>query len=288
MADHLNKTYEDFFVGKDAIANKQATVRQTFVDGEFVWQPVTNIELHNEGRRERNKAEFHYKKGWFPKVAPLLEEYGTILNERYRKELWKRATTLQVEDEYEEMFNEVEALPMKNLGSDYSNTVGNYSINAEVQFDLFVRNMIYKDELDDVFAFGVGLKDYLVKKKDIAHQPLFENTVKYLETAIEMQVRGRKQLNFPGGFVQRNGSIIRNGQGNIYKFDWIKMLRSAKSMASAPIMWLKLPQGTANGIFTYMFSLKEGIKDSLIRSSKIGNWMGIDGDQASFTFRDYM
>lgn len=186
------------------------------------------------------------------------------------------------------MFNETEALPIKYTGSKYTNSTGNYSINAEVQFDKFARNMIYKDELDDVYAFGVGLMEYLNKKKDLQHQPLFENTVKYLETAIEMQVRGRKQLNFPGGFVQRNGSIIRNGQGNIYKFDWIKMLRSAKTAASAPIMWLKVPQGTANGIFTYMFTLKESIKDSLIKSGQIGNWMGIDGDQTSFTFKDYM
>lgn len=60
------------------------------------------------------------------------------------------------------------------------------------------------------------------------------------------------------------------------------MLRSLKNAASAPIMWLKPLQGTANGVFTYMFTLKESIKDSI---TSRGVW-GVDGDQASFTFRD--
>ena len=55
---------------------------------------------------------------------------------------------------------------------------------------------------------------------------------------------------------------------------------------SAPIMWLKPLAGTANGVFTYMFTLKEAIKNDLIRQGKVGNFLGIDGDEVGFGVKD--
>jgi len=51
-------------------------------------------------------------------------------------------------------------------------------------------------------------------------------------------------------------------------------------MAAAPVMWLKPLQGTANGIFTYMFTYKEALKNSAIRNF---TWHGIQGDEFQFT-----
>jgi len=175
---------------------------------------------------------------------------------------------------------------MKYLGSDYSNSSDNYSINPEIQFDKFVRNSILKEELEEVYAYGKGIQLYLnndPENLDEQGKPMLTNTMEYLKTALDMQVRGRKQLKVPGDFIQRNGSVIRTGDGQrIYMIDWAKVLRTLKSAASAPIMWLKPLQGTANGIFTYMYTLKEAIKNDMLRQKRIGNFIGIDGDDAMF------
>lgn len=56
--------------------------------------------------------------------------------------------------------------------------------------------------------------------------------------------------------------------------------------AAAPIMWLKPLAGTANGIFTYMFTLKEAIKNDIIRSGRKGSFIGINGDEVDFGVKD--
>lgn len=179
---------------------------------------------------------------------------------------------------------------MKYLGSDYANSSNNYSINPEIQFDKFIRNSILKEELEEVYAYGKGIQLYLnndPSKLDEQGKPMMSNTIEYLKTALDFQVRGRKQLKVPGGFIQRNGSIIRTGDGQrVYMIDWAKVLRTLKSAASAPIMWLKPLQGTANGIFTYMYTLKEAIKNDMLRQKNVGNFIGIDGDEVGFGVKD--
>lgn len=56
--------------------------------------------------------------------------------------------------------------------------------------------------------------------------------------------------------------------------------------AAAPIMWLKPLAGTANGIFTYMFTLKEAIKNDIIRGGRKGSFIGINGDEVDFGVKD--
>lgn len=57
-------------------------------------------------------------------------------------------------------------------------------------------------------------------------------------------------------------------------------------MAAAPIMWLKPLAGTANGIFTYMYTLKEAVKNDIVKSKQIGNFFGINGDEYMFGVAD--
>lgn len=47
-------------------------------------------------------------------------------------------------------------------------------------------------------------------------------------------------------------------------------------------MGLKFFQGTANGVFTGLYTVKESFKDEIIRS-KLGKFIGIDGNQVAFT-----
>ena len=223
-ADFHLDVYDSFFIGKDALANKTATYR-------FRWSketgmkertPITNLELHNEYRKKAKSSGFVYERGWFPKTPTTLEEFGYIWNKEYRQELWRRHVTLHHEVEHELEFNELEVIPLKYLGSDYLNTSENYSINAEMNFDKFVRNALLKEELEQVYAYGKGIQYYLAAKGNTdetgAHE--FDNTISYLKTALESQVRGRRQLKFQGGFLERAGSVIRTGDGGrVYLFN---------------------------------------------------------------------
>lgn len=286
LAKFLNETYSSFFLGANAVANRPATVREK--TGEFGLTEVvkiSNLELANEARADRHNSAFEYTSGWFPKVPKLMEEYGTILNPAYRKEMWDRSVKSILEDQYEQAFNYHEAVPMKYLGSDFIDSNQNFSMNAERQFEKFVANMTMKKYLDDVYAFGKGLMYYLEYSRADENNR-YTNTIEYLKTALEMQVRGRKQMEFKPGFLGRQDWSARDTKGNVYAVDWLKVLRSARNVASAPIMWLKAGPGIANGIFAYLFTFKEAIKNDLIKAGPIAKMTGIEGDEFSFRAKD--
>lgn len=50
-------------------------------------------------------------------------------------------------------------------------------------------------------------------------------------------------------------------------------------------MWLKPAAGTANAIFTYLFTLKEALKNDMLRGG-VGKWLGVDGNELSFGVGD--
>lgn len=189
------------------------------------------------------------------------------------------------EANFELDWNEIEAVPIKYLGNEWIDSSRLYSRNAEYQFDLFTRNMEMKDALEDAYAFGKGLQLYLnISDPENPNKAMYENTIEFLEKQIDMQVRNRDQRDFSGGFVQRNIVPARLGTSrSTMGLSWVKIIRNLTRLAAAPIMWLKPLQGTANGIFITMYSIKEAIKDSVLKSGKIH---GIDGDQVSFTIKD--
>ena len=216
-----------------------------------------------------------------------MEEFKGPFNSEYWDQIKKRYLTLEEDNEYDDLFNTVEALPMKYLGTQSIELSKNYSRSAEWQFMKFIRMAIAKEELDDVFAFGRGIMEYLKQEQAQDKNTSYTNTVNYLKTAIDMQVRGVRQNNFPGGFVQRNGSIVRSEHGHLYKLDWLKMIRSFKTLAAGPAMWLKPIQGSANTVFTYLVTLKEGLKNSITRAVN-NKFLGVDGDQTAFGVGDVL
>jgi len=279
LVDYMNKHYKAELT---KVGGKAATVGIAIDRGDVSNVILSNLDLTNKQRLFKGYEKYEHYDGWFPKTYKMLEEHGTILNKSYREEFIKQNFTLHVEDTYEETFNEVEAIPIKYLGNKYIDSSENYSLNAEAQFDKMMRNLIYKDELDNIYTIGKAMQFYLQLKGDNRTGVDYSNTIKYLETAIEMQVRGRKwQLTKPLQHRQESG--LRNEFGGMNRINWIKTIRSLKSAAAAPIMWLKPLAGTANGVFTYMVLLKEGLKGSLSTGAPM---FGVDGDQVSFTVRD--
>lgn len=287
----MTDTYKSFFEnanGVTALANRVATVQLDTSGNEIQWKPISNLALHNHYRKtERESSPFAYYDGWFPKVQKLMEEFKGPLHAEYWDQIKKRYLTLEEDHEYEDVFNNVEALPMKYLGTQSIELSKNYSRSAEWQFMKFVRNSILKEELDDVFAFGRGVMEYLQQEQKVDKNTSYNNTVNYLRTAIDMQVRNISQRSFPGGFVQRNEGFTRSEYGHLYKLDFLKMIQSFKNLAAGPVMWLKPIQGSANAVFAYMVTLKEGLKNSIIKAVN-DKFLGVDGDQLSFTLSDIM
>lgn len=89
MARFIDSTYRDFFVDNGAtksVANRVATMGEKYVDGERVFEEISNLDLHNQSMRQRRNKAFYYESGWFPKVPKLLEEYGSIFSKAYLQE----------------------------------------------------------------------------------------------------------------------------------------------------------------------------------------------------------
>lgn len=280
LADFMRNTYKDFFVNKGnniALANRVATLD---INKERAFEKVTNLELHNKYRKEREASNFEYYEGWFAKVPKLLEEYGGPTNMEYWQQVKRKNFTIQEENEYEDLFNNVEALPMKYLGTETMEISENYSMSAEWSFMKFVRMAILKEELDDVFAFGKGVQMYLENEQKRDPSNGFRNTIEYMKKQMDMQIRGVKQREFQGGFVGRNGSILTSKEGHLYKIDWLKAIRSFKNVAAGPVMWLKPFAGSANTVFTYMATLKDGLKNSILNRIN-GKIMGVDSPETN-------
>lgn len=278
FAEFIHKSYSQFFINeqgnfsegnrKIALANKTATYKSV---SESVQKPVTNLQLHN-GELERSapiKDSFVYSKGFFPKVPRRLEEFGSILNKNRAKEAWKRFSSFYIEDVYEGWHSQTEALPMKYLGNSIIDAnPQKFSMNIEYQFDKFMKAYINKEELDDVYALGKGIQ-YMAQSNQQ------DRLADFLDKQIKQQIQG----------ISQSRTSKKNFVGkNKYNLDFLKMLGGLKNVAAAPIMWLNIVGGSANSVFTYMFAVKESVKNQVMKNG--ADFFGIDGKSVDFTAED--
>jgi len=282
LVKYLQDSYEGFFVDSKskygtAVWNQVATTRKIKGVEEF----VTNGELFN-GMKGGDKfsvnartSPFKYSRETFMPMIyrsawEIVEKEGAASKE-HRDHLYHKYLKMFYEDTFDQWYNSEEALPLKYLPNDYVLASGNYSINLEQQFDLFMRSMIYKEELDDVYAFGKGLQ-YLFDPQ-IEDSKAWKRAKHFMKLNIEMQLKGRRQKD-----IQLFGRRRK---------DIIKMGRTFKQGAAAPIMWLKPITGTVNGIFAFMVNIKEAMKGSIIKdAAKLFPGLKLNTDIADFTVSD--
>lgn len=270
FATWVADSYEEFFVNKGkkvALANQIAT----YIPGPNGFQKaLTNLDVYN-GKLSfgKRKISFEYKKGFFPKIPKDLSEFSSFGVKA--KEWWTRFSSYHLEDTYANESHIDTAIPMKYLGSSLIDSDPNkFSFNVERQFDLFNRQMIFKEELDDAYSLGKGVQHYLEFEKQG-----MPRAASYLKTAVETQVRNRNQRSTKPEFNAKNSSRI----------DWLKILSSSKSLAVAPIMWFNWVGGVANGVFGFAYTHKEGLKNSILASNK-GPFKGLDTNHVDFTEKD--
>jgi len=206
---------------------------------------------------------------------------------RYWSDLRRKYFTSHIESEFTQEDNVEEAIPWRYLGNpEINNNPSLYSHNLEHTFLQFMQYYTMKEELTDVFALGRGIMEYTKNIVDPNKGTTLDNTAKYLEKAIEMQIRGKRETKFDGGLLSKDIPFIRSVRGNAERPDWVKIIRGIKSASGAPIMLLKPFQGAANAVFISLYTLKEGIKDSILQALGKDNFLGVDTNYTAFTSED--
>lgn len=280
--DFVNDSIEKFFVDEKSEFIDPATGKQTALANKIVTYkkskghevPVTNLMLFNKelkrsGRREQGKKwEYYY--GFLPKYAPQLDDiakqHGGYLSKGMLQYLWNKHVTNFWEYEFDGWGNTQEGIPLKGLGNQFIDNNGYYTLNLELAVDTFIKNMYYKQHMDEVYTFGLGLQMYL-KELTRAEETLSLNRLtEWFEDSVQQHILGRKDLT--NDWLTRNFKI--NTAKGYQQFNFPKFLRTLRNFFSSATMWLKPVTGIANHIFATIVTLKEGFKNSVLSSADFG------------------
>lgn len=174
---------------------------------------VTEGELYNgikDGynfRPNSAKSPFKYVREelipMIPKTAEEIRSTDGVLSAKHAEHLKNHYGKMYYEEYFEQWYNDEMILPFKYLPNEKAMNQENFSLNAEMQFDRFMRAMIFKEELDDVYALGKSIQWSLQLKTDSDLKPMFKNTTNFLDDMLEMVIRGRTQRSFEGKMFGR-------------------------------------------------------------------------------------
>lgn len=264
--------YIDPRTGKQkAMANMVATIRK--MGGQD--KSITNIELAKMSGKmtsdvfEDNGGKFY--RGFMPKYPPqtedIIREHG-VMSKEFVALLKNKYLTNYYEAFYEGWFSTEEAIPMKYLGGGEIDMNNNYTLDVELMMDNFVKQYYYKQEMDQVYTYGIAMKMYLTAKERKDDSITFEKTAQWFEDSVNQHVLGRRA----DTLTLTRREIRRKDIDNFKRFDVVKFLRSLKNFFAGPTMWLKPLSGLANATFAYLTSLKEAVK----------NEFGIQGEHVKF------
>ena len=179
--------------------------------------------MHLNPKPGQNPKVFKYDSGFFFKVGVTDDEMGNPISRlkdpRYWKNLKQKYTKNLTESELTQEDNLEEAIPWRYLGNAEINNSDWYSKNLEHSFLQGMQYYVMKEELGDVFALGRGLMEYTRVKKDSYRGTSMDNVAEYLEKAIEIQIRGRRQTEFKGKLFGKDIPLIRSTRGNAERPD---------------------------------------------------------------------
>jgi hypothetical protein len=292
----LNQKFASWFIGPNAFFNQIATK----IEGkELTWLDLFNLD------RTANDKMVYYD-GWFPKVMKTLEEVNyeegaRILNKQVGrgdifganivgrfsikniKERAMRGLTWYVEDTFE-AYNDVRmSIPIKYLDNFVINNSKNYTHNLAFMFDAFNKSSLHKQYMEPVFHIGQALKIFLQMKKHGNGQPMFENTVGFLEKKligdIQNHVVRKKYTRLPITIGRIADPFT--GEKKTFNVDLDKIVEQLINWTSATVMWLKPFQGGGNGLQAKLLTYRDALKGTI--ASKFAH---IDGDAIDFTLSD--
>ncbi len=281
----VNNKFQQWYIGEKAYLNQTAT--------EMGGKKYSWLELYNINRSEEKKMKYY--DGWFPKIMKTQEEVNyeqgarvlgqqigagditgaNIIGKFSRQSIRgriKRALTWYEENTFEGFDDRRMSLPIKFQDSHYILNSRDYSKNVLFMFDKFNKSMLHKSHMDKVYATGQGLKAYLQLKKYGNGQPMFENTIRFLD---KKMISDLQNVTIP---IKYSSKPITFGKKNISPD---KIIMQLINWTSATIMWLKPFQGTGNGLHAKLLTYREGLKGTI--ASK---FLNIEGDAIDFRVED--
>jgi hypothetical protein len=164
---------------------------------------------------------------------------------------------------YDRWDNSREAIPMKYLDDQRINDNENYTRNLELSIDSFVKQHFYKANLDEVHAFGKGLKTFIDYRAQMGEGQEFQSLSNWLDDSINLHILGIKQKEIK--FSARSAG--KSTPEGYKQFNGVKFLRSVKTFFGGATMWLKPFTGTANAIFASIVTIKEALRNSLFMTT---------------------
>lgn len=254
FARYLQRKYEKVFSEGSYLTEKTIEIENNF--GKL--QVLSPLELHNAPGPNKAAAKFAYYKGWFPKSPITMEEAGnySLMSKEYWKEFYRRELTHYYETVFEQWNAPENMIPIKYLGNPILDASQRYTLNAEMQFDRFMKALHYKEHMDSVYGLGQAINTYLEMAQEKDNGAGWQNTIDWIKNSLDQHILGLRQQEFKGGLTRQQLAT----RGRHQQLSPVKLLRAIKKFGSAPIMWLKVASGTRNGIFTYWVTSKEAIK----------------------------
>jgi hypothetical protein len=184
------------------------TQKATEIQGEnHSW-----LDLHNMGKSPERAMKYY--RGWFPKTMKTQEEVnyeqgaailgqemgsgdirGANILGKFSKESInqriKRTLTWYQEDVFEGYGDVKMAIPIKFLDNFKIVNKRDYSHSLMKMFDEFNKSSLNKQYMDSVYTAGEALKIYLQGKRYGSGQPMFENTIGFLDRKLIHDVQNR-------------------------------------------------------------------------------------------------
>jgi hypothetical protein len=285
LLDYTNEVFSEYFVGENAFLKQTATEKTLYGDTKL----LSHLDLYNVDKSGDSK--FNYYEGFFFKLPKTKEEIrfdagkGSNIRGAFSRDVleqkYQQGLTMFIENNYEQYQHAHQALPLKYLGNNEINYAQNYTKNMEFIFSQSIASLERKKNLDSVYAMGRATQSFLAMQESAEGEPLFENTVKFLDEKIMGDILGKRQIPKYARRSIKVPILTKDGfQRRPINID--KVIEGMMSWTSATIMWLKPLQGTGNGVHAALLTHRDGFKGSIAKSK----FTGIKGDEIDFTEKE--
>jgi len=204
-----------------------------------------------------------------PKTANDMLESNKLRADRLAKAMLKSKLDEFIEPDYDAN-GEFRHMPVKYIGNHELVANGEYSVDLEAAYKQFMANMVMNEHLDEVYATGKALRDWLNQSQGRSHG--FKNLSRFISDQLTLHVldiRDKPQ------YITIPWTDPKSGQRkriNIDKF--INTLRTANSFAA---MWFQPISAVYNLGLTAVLNHKSGVVGAISQS-----FFGVDAKTVDF------
>lgn len=215
-----------------------------------------------------------YNDRFMPRVPiqseEAVERYGALSKKALLSKI-KSMTDFFILEQYKDDVNNLVGLPIKYTGSSSIIGTENHSLNAEEAMLMFAKNMIYKKNLDPIYAVGEGTLSVLKENSKLPNgKSKFPRTEEWLKNYLEHQVANKTEE------IELTRDSIKIGKRS---FNANRVFQFINNYFSKAIMWWKPIGGV------YFAALMGATATRMAASNAISRLFGVDTD---FNAKDFL